>query len=137
VWRERVAALDLEGMSARSTDEWQAIAIDPKSPELGVALRELKRRGITGVRPSLQSLLAILTSPDSSAIAAESARLPRSTLWCGRSSKKRPSKTRRKCGAKESPRWILVSELQSSFKIVPMPRLLVNNELLLLLNRSR
>lgn len=50
-------------MSALSTEELQKIATDPSRREMGFAIAELERRGIKRVRPSLESLFELLTSP--------------------------------------------------------------------------
>ncbi len=46
-----------------SSEELRAIASDPTAPEMAFAIGELDKRGIH-VRPSLESLLALLTSPE-------------------------------------------------------------------------
>lgn len=55
----------LRRMSELSTDELCRIAKEPTSPDLGIALMELDRRGVDAPSPSLESLLALLTSSDS------------------------------------------------------------------------
>jgi hypothetical protein len=51
-------------VSALPTEELRKIAADPASRQLGFAMGELKRRGIE-MRPSLESILALLTSDNS------------------------------------------------------------------------
>jgi hypothetical protein len=51
-------------MRTLSTEQLRDIAADPMSRDLGFAIGELDRRGIEA-RPSLESLLALLTSPNS------------------------------------------------------------------------
>jgi hypothetical protein len=55
----------LEKVAKLPTEQLCRIAEDPTSPDLGFALGELGRRGIEA-RPSLESLLALLTSVQSS-----------------------------------------------------------------------
>jgi hypothetical protein len=50
--------------SQTPTDQLLIIAAEPTSPDLGIALMELDRRGLAA-RPSLQSLFPLLTSSDS------------------------------------------------------------------------
>src|SRR5262249_31324538 len=54
----------VENASKLSTEQLCTIAGDPTSPDLGFALIELDRRGVEA-RPSLESVLALLTSSQS------------------------------------------------------------------------
>jgi hypothetical protein len=54
----------VERASRLSTEQLGRVAEDPTSPDLGFALSELGRRGIEA-RPSLESVLALLTSSQS------------------------------------------------------------------------
>jgi hypothetical protein len=51
-------------ISTLPTEQLQKIAIDPTSPDLGVAIGELERRGFKKIRPSLESLFELITSTD-------------------------------------------------------------------------
>ena len=47
-----------------SDEQLKAIAVDPTSRDLGYAIAELERRGLKNIRPSMKSLLDLLTSPN-------------------------------------------------------------------------
>jgi hypothetical protein len=51
-------------ISGYSDEQLKAIAVDPTSCDLGYAIAELERRGIKNIRPSIDSLFELLTSPN-------------------------------------------------------------------------
>ena len=51
-------------ISGLSDEQLKAIAVDPTSRDLGYAIAELERRGLKNIRPSMKSLLDLLTSPN-------------------------------------------------------------------------
>jgi hypothetical protein len=51
-------------ISRLSDEQLKTIAVDPTSRDLGYAIAELERRGIKNIRPSMDSLFELLTSPN-------------------------------------------------------------------------
>jgi hypothetical protein len=51
-------------ISSYSDEQLKTIAVDPASRDLGYAIAELERRGIENIRPSMDSLFELLTSPN-------------------------------------------------------------------------
>lgn len=51
-------------ISSLSDEQLKAIAVDPASRDLGYAIAELEYRGIKNIRPAMESLFELLTSPN-------------------------------------------------------------------------
>jgi len=51
-------------ISGLSDEQLKKIATNPANHDIGLAIGELERRGIKNIRPSLETLFDLLTSPD-------------------------------------------------------------------------